>query len=251
MNNTATDTANLATRFVGLVCWLCYPLFTMAALLRRRSARGADCHMDTQHLQGLSQVFTTKLDLVLTARDGSQEIGFPVHQIIVAHHSPTLGSMLEGQLSSKYFTALSETLPYIPMIGDRCTAIRLALAFMYNPPPEPSHTTTRQIAAESDPPALTLDRVPAAARELEFAHKYGMLELQIAQEAFLVEPLQHEFDYCNGDRPTVDQVIDCAVAAANFNLGALLTMCESVILGDHIQTDLYKKQWAGCHLLAC
>lgn len=127
------------------------------------------------------------------------------------------------------------------MIGDRCTAIRLALAFMYNPPPEPSHTTTRQIAAESDPPALTLDRVPAAARELEFAHKYGMLELQIAQEAFLVEPLQHEFDYCNGDRPTVDQVIDYAVAAENFNLGALLTICESVILGDHIQTDLYKE----------
>lgn len=108
-----------------------------------KSADETECHIDTQHLQGLPGILTAKLDLVLLARDGSQQVGFPVHQVIVAQHSPVLSSALEkAQLNDKYFAAQSQTLPYIPMLEDCSLAIRAALAFMYNTSNEVSHWQT-------------------------------------------------------------------------------------------------------------
>ena len=53
-----------------------------------------DCRVDEQHLQSLPGIFASRVDLVLIARDGIQQVAFPVHQIIVAQHSSVLGCML-------------------------------------------------------------------------------------------------------------------------------------------------------------
>ena len=140
--------------------------------------------------------------------------------------------MLEkAQLDDKYFAAQSQTLPYIPMIGDSCSAIRSALAFMYNPPAGGPDTKARQTAEEAAT-QLTLGMIPAAAEQADFAHKYGILELQIAHEASLLKPLEDAISRYAGAAPeaVVNQVIDCAVAAAHFDLGALLSLCEVFII---------------------
>ena len=86
--------------------------------------------IETQHLQDLPEIFITKLDLILTARDRSQQVRFPVHQIMIAQHSLVLSSVRDkAQLNEKYFTAQN-----IPMVDDSCSTIRAALAFMYNSP---------------------------------------------------------------------------------------------------------------------
>ena len=228
--------ANLATRrvSVGLVNGV---VLTMKALVRRTGAHEAGYHMNTQHLQGLSTVLTSKLDLVLTARDGRKQIAFPVHQIIVAQHSLVLSDMLEHiedlPWGDKYFSALSQTLPYIP-VNEECSpsAISAALAFMYKPLPETADVKTRQTVADPDFDVLALHEVPAAASQVDFADMYGMRELRIAQEASLVEALEDELDNFDLGDTKVDQAVDCAVAADNSNLGALLCMCEAVVIAN-------------------
>ena len=112
----------------------------------------------------------------MIARDVFRDLGFPVHQVIIAQHSPVLSSVLDKpQLNNKYFEAHSQTLPYIPMIEDSCSATRIALAYMYT-------TNDKQTAAEMAPPQIKLDVVPAAASKLDFAHKDGMIDLLIQQE---------------------------------------------------------------------
>ena len=65
-----------------------------------------------------------------------------------------------------------------------------------------------------------------------------MLELQISQEASLVEPLEFALD--GGPYPTVDDVLDCAIAAARFNLGALLCMCEILLMSELVRDHMFK-----------
>ena len=194
-------------------------------------AHEANHHVDTKHLEGFPAIFKSNFDLVLTARDGSQQIAFPVHQIVIAQHSPVLSSMLEdlhNENSSK--TASILDLPCLPMVGDSCSAIQTALAFMYNRLPKPSEIPTRLRQAPW-PLKLTLDMVPSKASQAEFAHKHGMIGFQIAQEAALLEPLCDEMDVNMTDwKSTVSQVLDCAAAAAHFNLGAVLAVCEALII---------------------
>ena len=66
-----------------------------------------------------------------------------------------------------------------------------------------------------------------------------MLELQIAQEASLVEPVEYAINDC-GPAPDLDEVIDCTIAAARFNLGALLCMCEILLMTDQAE-HMYKE----------
>ena len=209
------------------------------------SESSVEYRIETHYLQGLPGLFTNKVDLVLTARDGSQHVGFPVHQLIIAQHSPVLCSVLDkAQLEDMYFAALSQSLPYVPMIEDNYLAICAALAFMYNPLrlrfTEASDIKANHTAAESAPPQFTIDMIPAAASQTEFAHKYGMLEFQIEQEACMLQPLEDMVASIAGSHATVDQIIDCAVAAAKFHLGALLSMCEIIILWN-IEDYLHTK----------
>ena len=120
------------------------------------------------------------------------------------------------------------------MVEDSCSAIRTALAFMYHPPPAGAAETSEEFSEEScedllesseEPAAqLTLGTIPAAASQADFAHKYGMLELQIAYEASLLKPLEDAINGFSASETTVNQVIDCAAAAAEFDLAALLSL---------------------------
>ena len=172
----------------------------------------------------------SKLDLVLVASDETQQVGFPVHQLIIAQHSPVLSSMLEEvELKDTYFAAFSRHLPCIPMVGDSPSAIRAALAFIYSIVSGASDYKAKQIAAASDSPGITLDKIPTTACQVDFALKYGMLGLQIAQESCLLEPVYNEIAW-KPIKTTASQVLDCAAFAAKFNLGALLVMCEAHVI---------------------
>ena len=80
------------------------------------------------------------------------------------------------------------------MIEDSCSAIRAALAFMYNTLSGAADYKAKQIMAVTGPPRVTLDEVPTKAFQVEFAQKYGMLGLQNASEAALLEVLYTEID---------------------------------------------------------
>ena len=184
---------------------------------------------DMQHLHGLPNMVASTVDMVLTAAEGEHQTDFPVHQVIVARHSPVLCSMLEELQSGDIKQSASQQKPLcLPMVGDSCSAIRAALTTMYRS----EQRTVNSIETEQEN-FLSLGMIPVQASLTEFAHKYGMTEVLIAQEAALLQPF---YDIADGHlrQDVCLKILVCAAAAVKYKLDALLSMCEAHLI-THFQ----------------
>lgn len=111
------------------------------------------------------------------------------------------------------------------MVGDSCSAIRAALTTMYRS----EHRTVNSIDTEQQETYISLGMVPVQASLTEFAHKYGMTEVMIAQEAALLQPF---YDIADGNLREDEclKILVCAAAAVKFKLDALFIMCEAHLI---------------------
>ena len=177
---------------------------------------------DTQHLQGLPLLFVSQADLLLCVKDGDQTTGFLAHRSVLTAHSPVLGEML-----GLSFNNSQERLPYLPMVGDDCSAVRSALACIYSQSARADGTPRGDCTS----PNNSLAAAAVQASLLRLCHKYSMTGVAQLQSEALMEPLRKCANEANDvSQEQIALVLDCAAAAEDCGLGAMLELCEEIII---------------------
>lgn len=191
-----------------------------------------DYEKDTQHLESLSPRFASQVDIMLCCRDGQRKVAYPAHKTILSAHSPVLSKILEQlQPTSDNVKQQSARLFQLPMVDDDCAAIRSALHFVYAWLPSEQATPYTLLEAN-------LKTTSSSPEIMVFAHKYGMSNVLLAQEAALLRGL-HKIDFCTQPKSRVPShqlfqqkhthILECAAIAETCGCNTLLTFCEAII----------------------
>lgn len=182
---------------------------------------------DTQQLLGVSPSFAAQVDLVLCAGKPDNRVGFPVHSMIISGHSPVLCQLLEEMQSPCEQQRQEASLLTIPMMDDRCTAVRALLEYIY----QPFQLERSEVGSQTDIAAPSMDTASAILDNVILAHKYGMTTVLLAQEQGLMIPLQSLLSQPVGTMSQDEHsfVLKCASVADQYSLAAMSTFCEGVI----------------------
>lgn len=178
---------------------------------------------DCEHLQGLLPDFASQADVVLCVKNTDHSIGFPVHRLIVSGHSTILSQMLEN-LQPVADETVQRQLPSLLMMDDSCSAVRSALACMYRSFP----TSGSRSQAKSQ--EISLECVPDHALHMRLYDKYNMARIaEIQTEAFM-ELLRQCLSITDLSNNSAGHILQCAAAAEECGLGAMLALCEVIVM---------------------
>lgn len=184
---------------------------------------------DVQHLAKQPQILVSSVDLLLVVQQGTNSLGFPVHKAVIALHSPVLAQILDDL--SKEESRHDDGLLRLPMPDDSCSAIRLALAYMYHPQ-----------GPDTPPPNVfdTSDLVDRSAL-LQLCHKYEMVKITMLLEADVLKPLYTMLeDSPEGDDysyPLVQKVLAFMAIAEVCELTGALVVCEAFLIAHFKSGD--------------
>lgn len=182
---------------------------------------------DAQHLQDVLPLFASQVDMVLCAGEQDNQVGFPIHSVIISAYSPVLCQMLDELRSTGRQNTQEVSLPTLPMIGDSCIALRATLNYMYK---SFLHENS-EANSETELADISLDKASTLLDIALLAHKYSMSKVLAAQEQALMTALLKLLAVPIGSisKEAHITVLKCATVAEQCNLSAMLTFCESLI----------------------